>query len=79
MPPVCKAMSTRRAPWSTTWPEPRALCPTSELPMSASVGRPTAVPWARRVRARLATLWSLLTTAGLATWTALYSSVYMSE
>ena len=35
--------------WSTTWPEPSALWPTSLLPMSASDGRPTAVPCARTV------------------------------
>jgi len=33
-------------PWLTTWPDPSALWPTSELPMSPSVGKPTAVPWA---------------------------------
>jgi hypothetical protein len=33
-------------PWSTTCPEPSALWPTSEFPMSASEGSPTAVPWA---------------------------------
>lgn len=31
-------------PWLTTWPDPSALWPTSELPISSSVGKPTAVP-----------------------------------
>ena len=48
--PKAKAASTRLAPCSYTRPAPRALCPTSELPMSSSLGRPTAAPWARRVR-----------------------------
>mmetsp|Transcript_23265 Transcript_23265/g.59442 ORF Transcript_23265/g.59442 Transcript_23265/m.59442 type:complete len:273 (-) Transcript_23265:27-845(-) len=73
--PVSRAMSTRRAPWSTTWPAPRALCPTSELPMSASEGRPTARPWALTVRKRPGTARSLSTTGVLATCTALNSSL----
>ena len=31
----------------TTWPEPSALCPTSEFPMSSSDGKPT---WQHHIR-----------------------------
>jgi hypothetical protein len=44
--PFSIASETSAAPCVYTWPEPMALCPTSELPMSASEGMPTAVPWA---------------------------------
>jgi hypothetical protein len=50
--PLASAASTHLAPWSTTCPAPSALCPTSELPMSPSLGSPTAVPCALRVRHR---------------------------
>jgi hypothetical protein len=43
------ARCTRFAPWSKTRPAPRALWPTSLLPMSSSLGRPTLTPCARRV------------------------------
>lgn len=33
-------------PWAKMRPAPSALWPTSLLPMSSSVGRPTAEPWA---------------------------------
>ena len=44
--PEVMASETSLAPWAQTRPAPIALWPTSELPMSASDGRPTAVPWA---------------------------------
>ena len=53
---------------------PRALWPTSEFPMSASLGRPTAVPCARTVRQRPGTSLSASVVGVSATWTALYSS-----
>ena len=37
---------TNLLPWSKTRPAPMALWPTSELPISASLGRPTDVPCA---------------------------------
>ena len=49
MAPLAIARSTSAAPCSYTRPQPSALWPTSLLPMSESLGRPTAVPWARRV------------------------------
>jgi hypothetical protein len=50
--PSFSARSTSRAPWSMSWPAPRALWPTSLLPMSSQVGSPTAGPWAFTVRHR---------------------------
>mmetsp|Transcript_36585 Transcript_36585/g.92489 ORF Transcript_36585/g.92489 Transcript_36585/m.92489 type:complete len:216 (+) Transcript_36585:1210-1857(+) len=50
--PSSSAMSTSRAPCAISWPEPSALWPTSLLPMSSSVGRPTAVPCACTVLQR---------------------------
>ena len=47
--PEAIASLTSAAPWLNTWPAPRALWPTSELPMSASLGMPTALPWASSV------------------------------
>ena len=44
--PVSIEALTNFAPCSNTLPAPIALCPTSELPMSPSDGKPTAVPWA---------------------------------
>ena len=44
--PLLIAACTSLAPWSKTRPAPKALWPTSELPMSASEGMPTAVPCA---------------------------------
>ncbi len=44
--PDAIASLTSCAPCANTRPAPRALCPTSELPMSSSEGRPTALPWA---------------------------------
>ncbi len=38
-------------PWANTRPAPMQLWPTSELPMSSSLGRPTAGPWAFNVEA----------------------------
>ena len=48
--PVSMELDTSFAPCAKTCPEPKALCPTSELPISSSEGSPTAVPWAFRVR-----------------------------
>jgi hypothetical protein len=42
--PLAIAPFTSLAPWSKTRPAPSALWPTSLLPMSSSLGRPTAVP-----------------------------------
>ena len=39
-------LPTSFAPWLKTRPQPMALCPTSLLPMSSSLGRPTAWPCA---------------------------------
>ena len=44
--PVAIAPLTSFAPCSNTRPAPSALWPTSLLPMSPSVGMPTALPWA---------------------------------
>ena len=49
MAPDAMASLTSLAPCAKTRPAPRALWPTSELPMSSSLGRPTAVPWALSV------------------------------
>ena len=46
MRPEAMAAPTSLAPWSKTRPPPRALWPTSLLPMSPQSGRPTAGPWA---------------------------------
>ncbi len=44
--PWAMASLTSSAPCANTRPAPRALCPTSEFPMSSSDGSPTAVPCA---------------------------------
>ena len=56
---VAIARSTSFAPWSKMRPAPSALWPTSLLPMSSSLGMPTAVPCARSAVHR-----RLLATAG---------------
>ena len=48
--PSAIARATSLAPWSKIRPAPRALCPTSLLPMSPSEGMPTARPCARSER-----------------------------
>ena len=44
--PLSIDWETSFAPCAKTCPAPSALCPTSELPISSSLGRPTAVPCA---------------------------------
>ncbi|KFM24302.1 hypothetical protein F751_5144 [Auxenochlorella protothecoides] len=75
--PVSRDLSTHLAPWSTIWPAPSALWPTSLFPMSASLGRPTAVPCALIRRQRPGALARSSSIAGVsAAWMALNLSWY---
>ena len=59
-------------------PQPRTEGPTSEFPMSSSVGKPTAVPWALSRRQRRGPAAFRASRVGVcAWWTALNSSRYL--
>mmetsp|Transcript_12195 Transcript_12195/g.36590 ORF Transcript_12195/g.36590 Transcript_12195/m.36590 type:complete len:233 (+) Transcript_12195:2170-2868(+) len=72
--PDCTALSTSLAPWSMIWPAPSALCPTSLLPISSSVGSPTAVPCAFTVHHLSGAPSRSLSMVGVSAWLIALSS-----
>jgi|GEM_PF-5193256 len=65
--PLSTASCTSLAPCENTCPEPMALWPTSELPMSPSLGMPTAEPCALSCVAGPCLSWSRCGVAAAAT------------